>query len=561
MQESVLLRKTECLCGTSSDAFAIYSDGHAHCFRCEKSFSPAAVRRAGYSDLSEEGMTENDKPTTTRQGRRGYPLRGSYNALAKRRLTEETTSRWKYLVAEYNSRNVQVATYCDPSGVPVAQKLRLPDKSFIWIGERDKCAPLYGMWLWGDKGKRVIITEGEIDAMTVSQLQGHKWPVVSVPDGAPSAHKYIKKALDWLIGFDEVVLMFDNDEPGQKAVEKCVTLLPPGKAKVATLPLKDASDMLQANRGEEVVRAVWNAREWRPDSIQNANELWDEFIRDDADFSTDWPWSGLNKKLLGLRKRELVVLTAGSGIGKSSVCRETAHWLLKLGFKVGYIALEESNRKTLQELVSLELNRRLIKVPKEGEGAIPQEELRDAFDRITGTGNLYLYNHFGSLQSERLLNHMRYLVVSLGVDFLIFDHLSILVSGDDSIGDERRAIDVTMTKLRSFVEETGVGMILVSHLKRPEGKGHEEGAQTSLAQLRGSAAIAQLADAVIGLERNQQDPANANRTSLRVLKNRYTGETGPACGLLYDDETGRLSEESVFDDEDDEGYDGTPSDY
>lgn len=560
MSDSELLRKTACPCGTSSDALAVYSDGHGFCFRCEKPFTAGALRKAGYDDIPEGGMEEQDQQNTS--GKRDRRLTGTYAALSKRKLTEETAQKWKYMVAEFNGRNVQCANYCDENGKQVAQKLRLPDKSFVWLGDRDKATPLYGMWMWGDKGKKVIVTEGEIDAMTVSQMQGHKWPVVSVPDGAPSAHKAIKKALQWLNGFDEVVFMFDNDDPGQKAIEKCVPLLPPGKARVARLPLKDPSDMLQAGRGEELVRAIWNAKEWRPDSIQNANELWDEFISEDANDSVDWPWAGLNQKLLGLRKRELVVLTAGSGIGKSSVCRETAHWLLKLGYKVGYIALEESNRKTLQELVSLELNKRLIKVPKEGDGALPQEDIKEAFDRVVGGGNLYLYNHFGSLQSERLLQHMRYLVVSLGVDFLIFDHLSILVSGDDTIGDERRAIDVTMTKLRSFVEETGVGMILVSHLKRPEGKGHEEGAPTSLAQLRGSAAIAQLADAVIGLERNQQDPANANRTTLRILKNRFTGETGLACGLWYDDETGRLSEESVFDDETEEdGDDGAPSDY
>ena len=505
-------------------------------------------------------MTDTYSSTNRSSG--GFPLRGDCNALPKRKLTEETAKKWRYKVAEFNGRNVQCADVLDESGQLVAQKLRMPDKTFVWLGSKEKVTGLYGQWLWKDKGKKVIITEGEIDAMTVSQLQDHKWPVVSLTDGAAGAHKCIKKSLQWLTGFDQVVLMFDNDEAGQKAIEKCVGLFPPGKVAVARLPLKDASDMLQAGRGAEVIQAIWNAKEWRPDSIQNASELWDEFIADDTEDSVDWPWAGVTAKLLGLRKRELVVLTAGSGIGKSSVCRETAHWLLKMGYKVGYIALEESNKKTLQEMVSLELNRRLIRAPKEGEGMIPEADLKEAFNSVVGGGNLYLYNHFGSLQSERLLSHMRFLVTSLGVDFLIFDHLSILVSGDDSIGDERRAIDVTMTKLRSFVEETNVGMILVSHLKRPEGKGHEEGAATSLAQLRGSAAIAQLADAVIGLERNQQDALNANRTTLRILKNRYTGETGLACGLLYDDATGRLTEETLFDDEDDtEGDDGTPRDY
>jgi len=101
-----------------------------------------------------------------------------------------------------------------------------------------------------------------------------------------------------------------------------------------------------------------------------------------------------------------------------------------------------------------------------------------------------------------------------------------------------------MTMLRTLVEETGIGLFVVSHLKRPEGKGHEEGAKTSLSQLRGSHAIAQLSDMVISMERDQQSD-NPNLTTLRVLKNRFSGDTGEAGYLLYDKETGRLTETTM----------------
>ena len=93
-----------------------------------------------------------------------------------------------------------------------------------------------------------------------------------------------------------------------------------------------------------------------------------------------------------------------------------------------------------------------------------------------------------------------------------------------------------MTRLRSLVEETNIGLILVSHLRRPDGnKGYEDGLQTSLNSLRGSHAISQLSDQVISLERNQNDEENRNYTTVRVLKNRHTGNTGK-CGTLYFDE-------------------------
>ena len=119
-------------------------------------------------------------------------------------------------------------------------------------------------------------------------------------------------------------------------------------------------------------------------------------------------------------------------------------------------------------------------------------------------------------------------------------------------GDERRGIDMLMNRLRSLVEETGVGMILVSHLRRAQGdKGHEKGVEVSLSHLKGSQGIAQLSDCVIALERNQQalDPEQANTTKVRVLKSRYTGDTGLACSLKYDINTGRLHESDEIEEE------------
>ena len=101
-----------------------------------------------------------------------------------------------------------------------------------------------------------------------------------------------------------------------------------------------------------------------------------------------------------------------------------------------------------------------------------------------------------------------------------------------------------MTKIRTLVEELGIGMILVSHLKRPNSdKGHEDGLRTSLAQLRGSAGIGQLSDIVIGLERNQQAKETSDLSTVRILKNRWTGETGICCQLQYSKETGRMTEQ------------------
>jgi len=462
-------------------------------------------------------------------------------ALSKRGLTEETCKLYGYGSTSHNGDPVQVATYRDQKGSPVAQHIRYPDKKFRWIGDTSN-VQLWGQHLWrqghgGGTNLFVVVTEGEIDALSVSQVQGNKFPVVSLPNGAQSARKYLAANLKWLSQFSRIVLCFDNDEPGIAAAEDAMTVLPLGKVAICRLPRKDANDMLVAGEGDKLRDLLWKATPVRPDGIVNAAELWDELIRPGAESVCEYPWPLLNSTTRGFRKGEMVTLTAGSGTGKSSICREWTYHFLRKGLRVGYIALEESLQRTMQGIVGIQLNKPIHLDP----GLAAQADVRAAFDQLLGTGRLFLYDHFGSMDPDRLIEQIRYLSDVEGCDVCVLDHLTIVVSGLADL-DERRALDVICTKLRQVVEQTGIGLVLVSHLKRPEGRGHEEGAQTSLSQLRGSHAIAQLSDVVVGAERNQQgDVAERSELQLRVLKNRFSGQTGPVDRLVYDQETGRLT--------------------
>ena len=517
-------------CGSRNN-LARYTDGHGWCFGCG--------HYEGKTKHMGEVLEFTSVPSTQSAKQEGVlTFTGEVRDLATRKIRKDTCDLWSYRVGELNGRPAQFAYYVDPdTRRPVAAKVRFADKTFTFIGNT-KDVGLYGQWLWRDSGKMVIITEGEIDALTVSQLQNNKWPVVSVPNGAQGAAKAIRKSIDWLNRFETVVFMFDNDEPGRAAAVECAKLLPPGRAKIASLPLKDPSDMLQAGRGPEVIDAIWGAKEYRPDGIISAGDLWEAISKVDDTPSVSYPWDDLTKKTSGIRKRELVTITAGSGIGKSLFCRTIAHDLIvNKGWKVGYVALEESPKRTLLGIASVGLHRPLH-IDRSG---VTDDELRAEFERIKGS--LFLYDSFGSIDPDNLLERLRFLAVGLQCDALILDHISIAISGLEDI-EERRALDVMMTRLRSLVEETGVAMFVVSHLRRPaqSDKGHEQGLQTSLAQLRGSHAIAQLSDMVLGLERNQQGE-NPNETVVRVLKNRFSGDTGEAGHLFYNRDTGCLQEQ------------------
>ncbi len=516
--ESNFLRHIPCENCGSSDANSLYDDGHTFCFACN-------AHTKGDGTCSEK----------VQQKKASGLITGSYQDLIKRGIREDTCRKFQYQVGEHNGRIVQIAPYFDASGTLIAQKIRGANKEFSVLGNISG-ALLFGAHLW-NSGKKIVVTEGEIDCLSVSQVQGNKWPVVSIPNGAQGAKKAVAKNLEYLNGFEEVIFMFDQDEPGKAAAAECVQLFEPGKAKIATLPLKDANECLQQGKGEAIVQAIWNAKAYRPDGIISGEDLWEEVSKEETVPSIPYPWDSLTGLTKGPRKGELVTLTAGSGIGKSAVVREIAHHLISKGETVGMIMLEENPKRTALGLMGIELNKPLH-LSREG---VSEADLKTAFQATVGSGRVYLYNHFGSSDIDNLLSRIRFLAKGLNCGWVVLDHLSIVVSGLGD-GDERRLIDNAMTMLRTLVEETGVGLFLVSHLKRPsDGKGHEEGAKTSLSQLRGSHAIAQLSDMVIGLERNQQGDS-PNTTTLRVLKNRFSGETGEAGFLLYDKDTGRLSE-------------------
>lgn len=523
-QESTFLYHEPCpKCG-SSDACGVFSDGHRYCYSCNTYFRPDGSVKSEGVRVSKECIPFEDLEEVS---------------LTKRCISKDTCSKFKYFSTVHKGKPCQVACYYDDSGNLVGQKLRFPDKSFAVLGSISN--RLYGSQLWAS-GKKIVITEGEIDCLTVSQLQGNKWPVVSIPNGAQAAKKAIEANLEYLENFEEVILMFDMDDPGRKASEECAKILPAGKAYIANLPCKDPNECLSEGKGPEVLQAVWNAKPYRPDGIVAGTDLYEKCVTDIDDLkdSVEYPWVALQNKTKGVRHGELYVFTSGSGMGKSTILRELEYYFgVQRGELCGIVALEESTRKTGLELMSIHLNRRLILDPE----CADESERSRSFSETIGNGRFFLYDHFGSLDSGNLLSKLRYMIVSLGCKRIFLDHISIVVSGmdTDEDGGERKAIDKLMTNLRSLVEETGATMFVVSHLKRPEKKGHEEGAQVSLSQLRGSGAIAQLSDMVIGLERNQQGD-NPNVLTLRVLKNRFCGDTGISGYLEYDPETGRLKD-------------------
>ena len=510
-------------CG-SSDAKAYYENG-SYCFNCLKRDPNERIGEVVNSNTQPKVQTEIK-----------YDFTQGHRTILDRGLSRETCERYNCI---REGDNV-VYGYTNDNGEIIAYKVRTKDKDFRTGGDW-KNGQLYGQHLFNKGGKFVTITEGEYDAMACYQMFGSRYPVVSVKNGGGSALKDARKSYEWLNSFDNIVICMDNDEVGNKATKQLAELFG-SKAKIFkhATDKKDACDYIVAKEQKDFLSRWWSAEQYVPDGIISGDTLLDEVMKPIESADVNYPFPDLNKLTYGIRKGELVTVTAGSGLGKSQFIREIVyHVLCKTQDNIGLLFLEEGVRKTALSLMSLSANAPLHLPDSDVSDTIKL----DAFEDTLGTGRVYLFDHFGSTSVDNILNRVKYMAKALGCQYIFLDHVSIVVSAQAN-GDERKAIDEIMTKLRMIVQETGVALIVVSHLKRPDGKGHEEGAVTSLAQLRGSGSIAQLSDMVIGLERNGQhdDVVERNTTHVRVLKNRFSGITGKACMLLYDHETGRMTE-------------------
>ena len=512
MTENEFVRHIPCdNCG-SSDGNSLYSDGHTFCFVCHN------------RTASDNEVVHNRHMTTNVQ------LKGEAQRLNKRKISEKTNSFFRI----FRDGNTLRFPYFTSDGVLKGVKIKTKQKDFIYEGVSTDT--LFGQHLFPSSGKRIVITEGELDAASYYESMPG-WPMVSLPHGAASAKKDLQKQIPLLQGYEEIVLFFDNDDPGRKAAEEACSILPPGKVKIARLEgYKDASDALQDGNAEAIRKAIWDAEPFRPDGIVDAKTLRNLVTTPQAPHDHEYPFKGLNEKLHGIRYGELVTFTAGSGSGKTSIIRHIATNLLQSGESVGVLELEASNRRTALGLMSTAVGKNLHI------GEHDQEELDAAFGNSIANWNLYCFDGFGSYDPDIIYSRIEYMACGLECRCIFLDHLSILLSGLE--GDERRMIDVTMTKLRSLVERTGIALFLVSHLRRASNDkhAHEEGGRVSLSSLRGSHSIAQISDSVIALERDQQADAERGATTVRVLKNRYSGETGVACTLNYDLNTCRFIE-------------------
>lgn len=537
-EESVFLYHTECPDCGSSDANGVYSDGHMYCFACD----PSVAWKKGDMELTEGYRPSGGGKQVSNLLTWGENA-GRYVPLPARGLSAEICKKYSYWVGSYKGQLVQIADYYDRAGTKVGQKVRDAEKNFTAIGSV-KNDLLFGSQLWSG-GKKIVITEGEIDALSVAQAQDGKYPVVSLPLGAKSAKKTLASNIEYLEQFEEIILMFDMDEPGRQAIEDAAPVLPAGKVKVAFLNgYKDANAALQAKDFRAIIDAIWNAKPFVPAGVVSAKSLKERtresMLKSETEGLLFSSCETLNGMTLGARAGELVMVTSGSGMGKSTFVRQLLLEWGRKGKRVGMAMLEEAVEETIQDLIGLDNQVRLRQSSELKEQILRDGRYDEWYDKLFEDDTFHLYDSFAESEEDTLFAKLSYMVDGLDCDVILLDHISIVVSGMEDNSDERKTIDRIMTRLKKFAKTKGVVVVVICHLKNPEkGKSHEEGRPVSITDLRGSGALRQLSDTIIALERDQQGDS-PNIVRLRLLKCRFTGDTGVAGYLEYNKVTGWL---------------------
>lgn len=552
---------------TTRENLVVYTDG-AYCMAC------------GYVDKTIKG-TDNTK----KEKKVSELIPGGLSALPERGLTIETCQRYNIRVNEgfngyigkqqVTNASIKIFSYYD-NGRVVKQKIK--DKACKTNQSQrgdTSCKQLFGQHAFSPtKNVPVIITEGEEDAASAFQMSG--LPCVSISNGSNSAYKDILNNLEWLTGFKSVILCFDNDEPGKKATEDCINIFEPGTVRVCTLPLKDANEMLLANKGEEFKKLTWNADFVRPATVVGISDIMDKILTKPV-FGRPWPWPSMTKATYGMRLSELYLLAADTGVGKTEFVKDVVSEFLDNQEKVGLFSFEQEPAKSIQRYIGSIVKSRIYIPGKEWD----EEKIRKEAEKLDGL--IHLYDPAsGSITIESVLIQIRWLYKCYGTKFFVIDNLKALAVNSVLNGRKESMHEYAshcMGQFFQIVKQLNITIFVLNHLaedkiglkayvttspknedaylgrtseqmndyiNRP-GLTWESGRMPTLSNIFGGGNIKALADYIIVLARNRMSEDEDDRTRLRVkfLKTRLDSDyENKEFSLYYDSHAGKLIERS-----------------
>ena len=318
------------------------------------------------------------------------------------------------------------------------------------------------------------VYQSQLKSLEGTKYEGQEPFVVSIPLGTKNATESMLHNKDFVKSFEGMTIFFDDDHctpeelkkgimRGKEACEAVASAFIGEINLYSVQPVhgyKDANDYLQDynkvfssldEAQDKLAKLVqFERKPLVTEKIIKASDISLEEImtpREKGVMLEDFPM--LMEKIQGFRKRELVVLTSPSGVGKSSITSKMASAFLDAGERVGMAYLEEETKETVQRLIAERLKVNYLKFKSNPLSVATEEQIKVAYDFVANQERLTLLSHFGSMPINELMQKVKHMYFIEGCNWIIIDHITLIVSGADVV-DERREIDTVMTELASF---------------------------------------------------------------------------------------------------------------
>ena len=497
----------------SSDAFNYDKDKNVYnCFKCNK--------KGRYSDLDSSNKVLDYVANNTSYVPKNL-VEGKYIPL--RGITQKTMEEFGVLT--YGDQQ----EYVYPSG---GKKVRTLAEKKFFAKDGFKGDELFGMNMFtAGCAKKVTITEGELDALSVAQMLKSSYinPVVSLPSANPSK-KLWDNCHDWLNSFENIVLSVDNDEAGNSVADKIAKMFPNKVYRVDHSKFKDANEFLQNGASAEFKSAWWNCKKYTPENVLNTTDQFLSLYHDTPEHQyVPTGIQALDDKIMGLMQGHFTVIKAPTGIGKTEVMRFLEYNMLKRGIPIAAWHLEETKLRTLLGLVSYELQdnltRRDLIEEKQAEDLVVE-----AIKVLTKDELFYQFYLSDGQGADDLIDQIRFFSQAAGCKFVFFEPIQDVVAGLSEESKEQMLADLSV-RLSKLAAELNVGIVTIAHT-------NDDG-QTKYCRM-----IGQRASVILDLKR-EKDAASLeerNTTYITIEKNRPCSEEGNAGMLRFNTETFTLRE-------------------
>lgn len=381
--------------------------------------------------------------------------------------------------------------------------------------------------------KRLYLTEGEFDAASLYQALGKTYPVKSIPS-ASIGENFIKKNIDYIKSFQEVVYAGELDDAGRKAAERLYAAIPEKFWYIPLTKYKDANDFVTHGDETELKWIALKPQRYAPDNFFCSDEAVEKAIREENPYEyVPTGHTGWDDKMRGLVKGGITFIKAPRGTGKTELIRYFETAMLKSeSTRIALLHAEEQKSTTYRAMATYELGVNVRTKDDAKWNSIEEEDVIKAAKEATKNERTIIFEMRAHDDPMKILEYVRLAASVYGADFIFVDHVQRLAylsaAGTDGATSLLTALGSRMAQL---TKELNIGVIFISQV-------NDDGRTKYAAALEEEAIMCVLLEREV----DSEDEIEQNTTRFKIDKNRPFSKLGEAGGVYYDPETTILSE-------------------